>query len=31
MVEADVKKYLAELEKKLMAQLEENTIINIEF
>ncbi len=29
--EADVKKYLAELEKKLMAQLEENTIINIEF
>ena len=29
--EADVKKYLADLEKKLLAQLEENTIINIEF
>lgn len=28
---ADVKKYIAELEKKLMAQLEDDTIINIEF
>ena len=29
--EADVKKYIAELEKKLMNTLEEDTIINIEF
>ena len=29
--EADVKKYLAELEKKLMNALEEDTIVNIEF
>ena len=29
--EADVKKYVAELEKKLMNTLEEDTIINIEF
>lgn len=29
--EADVKRYVAELEKKLMSELEENTIINIEF
>ena len=29
--EAEVKKYMAELEKKLLVQLEENTIINIEF
>lgn len=29
--EADVKKYIAELEKKLMATLEKDTIINIEF
>ena len=29
--EADVKKYMAELEKKLMNILEEDTIINIEF
>ena len=29
--EADVKKYIAELEKKLMSTLEEDTIINIEF
>lgn len=29
--EADVKRYMAVLEKKLMAQLEENTVINIEF
>ena len=29
--EADVRKYLDELEKKLLARLEENTIINIEF
>ena len=27
----DVKKYVAELEKKLMAQLEEDTVLNIEF
>lgn len=29
--ESDVKKYIAELEKKLMNTLEEGTIINIEF
>ena len=29
--EADVKKYLAELEKKLMNALEEDTIVNVEF
>lgn len=29
--EADVKRYVAELEKKLISELEENTIINIEF
>lgn len=29
--EEDVKRYLAELEKKLMNTLEDNTIINIEF
>lgn len=29
--EADVKRYIAELEKKLMSSLEDNTIINIEF
>ena len=29
--EADVKKYIVELEKKLMNMLEEDTIINIEF
>ena len=29
--ESDVKKYIAELEKKLMNTLEEDTIINIEF
>ena len=29
--EADVKRYIAELEKKLMNTLEDNTIINIEF
>ena len=29
--EADVRKYVAELEKKLMATLEDNTVINIEF
>ena len=29
--EADVKKYIAELEEKLMNALEEDTIINIEF
>ena len=29
--EADVKKYIAELEKKLINTLEEDTIINIEF
>lgn len=29
--EADVKRYIAELEKKLLAQLEDNTVINIEF
>ena len=28
---ADVKKYIAELEKKLMAQLEDDTIIHVEF
>ena len=29
--ESDVKKYIVELEKKLMNTLEEDTIINIEF
>ncbi len=29
--EADVKKYIVELEKKLMNTLEDDTIINIEF
>lgn len=29
--QADVKRYIAELEKKLMNTLEDNTIINIEF
>ena len=28
---ADVKKYIAELEKKLMAQLEDDTVIHVEF
>lgn len=28
---ADVKKYITELEKKLMAQLEDNTVIHVEF
>jgi len=29
--EADVKRYIAELEKKLISELEDNTVVNIEF